>query len=608
MNKIFKLSTILVLFLLTISSICAYSIIEVKTITPWDIESLPCRELKYELEISNIDKNVNKYHLSVPKYENYVEFSENDFVIEPEKLRRIAVYVKLPCSVSGEINLDLYIQKDEQDGAIKVPLRANIKSDYTREISVMPVSVCRGETGTGSLHILNPSTTPNLFLVTGSLPRWFDLKGNKALLPGNSQADFNFTISQNSKIGEHLVGLTVKDFSGTEEIPVTINIQDCENNFELLDTKILAVVGLEESFKIPFTGLKDSMSLAIQAPEWITMEQNYSDNFLTLNINPLEIESGDYEVNVLAQNGKTVSEKLTVTVTTSKILKFIRTYFLNLIILLIILLLGVGYCVFNKRKPFNKINIIQNLKDLKNKINFSKISALKLNKDLSFDNFDLTNFELQNKVKILTEFKVDVVTSSRKWVKILGYILGAILILSGIVYVIWRYFWAWMIEKVMFLVPVKQKIVSALLSMTIYWEYIAIGSAVIILVILFDKFRNNGIDIKKFKMDNTKLKSRAKGMIILAVVVSIGYVIWKYGANLVKNTMFLMPVYKFLISLILSILAYWQYILCGCAIVISVILFDKLKTKGYFEKLYSYLFDEPDNEVDEKVYEIKSKE
>ncbi len=619
--RLLKITLMIVLLLLTVSSITAYSPVEIKAVSPWQIESLPCRAVTYEFDIVNNDKITRKYHLSVDKYPKYVEFSDNDFSIVSGKSKRVAMYTVLPCSVSGEVILNLRVQLEALDYAVQSPFHINIKSDYTREISIAPLSVCKGEFGKGSLHILNPSTTPNLFLLTASLPRWMELEANKVLLPPNSQVDFNYTIYPDSKIGDHNIGFVIKDFSGTEEIPFTVKINDCENNFKLLDHKVLAVVGLQEEFKIPFTGLKDSMSFALQAPDWVTMEENLAEKYLTFEVDASDVVPGDYGVIVLAENGKTVSEKLVVSVTGSKIIKYLRSYMYYLLGL-IVLIAAVGFGMYKYSCKMPKIKSFD-FKKLKRKVKKVKVPKI-ITKKSAFDDFDFAKFELDDKVKILKKFDVDFEPRSWLWLWILTGVLGVLAILGGIGYVIWRYFgtaWKWL---TVFLVPAKDWIISAGL---IYWQYILGGLLVVGLVILLDKLNTKKVKTakkevkpakkvvkKEFKAakeykprDYTKLKYGAKWFGILVILAGIGYAIWKYGADLATKAKFLMPVYKWVLSAALHIIAYWQYILGGCAVVISVIFFDKLNTQGAFKKLYDYLFEEPSDHVEEKVFEIKEK-
>ena len=108
MRKLQLLIT-LILLLASISSIYAYNPIEVNAATSWNLDSLPCRPLTYELDIINNDNAIRNYHLSIAKYPNYVKFSENDFAVKPGNSKRVAVYAVLPCSVSGDIKLVLNI-------------------------------------------------------------------------------------------------------------------------------------------------------------------------------------------------------------------------------------------------------------------------------------------------------------------------------------------------------------------------------------------------------------------------------------------------------------------------------------------------------------------
>ncbi|MBS3112506.1 hypothetical protein J4418_00270 [Candidatus Woesearchaeota archaeon] len=547
--KLLKLTLTLILALALISSVYAYSSDDLQFISPRYVNSLPCREIKFQFQIMNSENIINQYHLSVPKYEKYVDFSENDLVIAPGKSKRVVAYAILPCSLSGEVNLDLYVEIKDREGAIKVPLKIDIKSDYSREVSIAPVTVCKGKFGKGSVHVYNPTATPNLILLSADLPHWIELQGNKVVLPENAQADFNFTVYPDSEVGEYLIGFSIKDFSGTEEIPFTVNIKDCENDFKLLNTKLLVVSGLEEEFYVPFSGLRESMSLALQAPEWITMERNISGNYLTLKVKALDVEAGDYDVIVLAQNGETVTQKLKVSVTQNAVVKFLRSYIYLILILLsaIVLLIYAGskyniskYNILNRLKPlFNglKVKKIKNtgLEKLTEKIQIGA-KFPKFNPVISFENFDFANFEFKDKVKILKEFKVDFEPMSKVWL----WVLLGFALLSVIVYAIWNYFsqvWSLGLGKINFLILSGQELVN-------FW---------------------------------------------------------------IKKSGFLLFVKKWLVYFALQAFAYWQYIFGALIVIVIVIGFDKLKSKGYVKKVYDYFFEEPDSDVEEKVYEIHEK-
>jgi len=71
--KILKLTLTLILALALISSVYAYSSDDLQFISPRYVNSLPCREIKFQFQIMNSENIINQYHLSVPKYEKYVE-------------------------------------------------------------------------------------------------------------------------------------------------------------------------------------------------------------------------------------------------------------------------------------------------------------------------------------------------------------------------------------------------------------------------------------------------------------------------------------------------------------------------------------------------------
>ncbi|MFA5142208.1 MAG: hypothetical protein WC471_04530 [Candidatus Woesearchaeota archaeon] len=357
MTRVIANTTFLIFTLiLLITSVSALDPIGVKAVSSWKLDSLPCRALSYDLELSNNDNVVHTYAISVDKYAQYVKFSSSSLVIEAGMSAPLKVDVTLPCSVSGEVELLVKVKPVGFNYAAQFPLFVNIKPDYSREISIAPLEVCQGEEKQGFLEVSNPSTTPNMFLIQADLPRWIRLDANKVVLPPKAETKFSFTILADSKVGETPVTFAVKDFSGVEEIPFNVNVKNCKHEFILNDKSIIAVSGMNEKFNLPVSGSGD-FKLTIQGPEWVTLETkelklNDEQQFITLSVDATfeGVESGDYEVLIIAKNGETVTEKLNITVSSNSVVKFVRNYALYIIAAIIVLLLLVKVFFFRGKK------------------------------------------------------------------------------------------------------------------------------------------------------------------------------------------------------------------------------------------------------------------
>ncbi len=524
-----KIALIITLFLLTFSSITAFSPIGISSVTPWKVESLPCRTLSYTLDLTNNEQALQKYHLSIDDYVKYAAFSANDFEVMPTESRQVTVYVTLPCSVSGEITFNLKVKPLAGKYSAYLPLFADIKPDYTREISVAPVSVCKGEPGKGSVHVLNPSTTPNKVQIIASLPSWMELQANSAMLPPNSQADFNFSVYSSAALGDHTVGFTVKDFSGITEVPFTVNIRNCDHEFLLQDKTILAVKGISEKFNIPVKGSGD-FNLALQGPEWAVLETEKlslpKDTMFTISLNVSDdIEAGSYDLVVLAQNGEVVNDKIIISVTGNLFVKLLREYSYHLLgVLALLALISVCFKHFNKKSKGDEIEIEE-----------------ETDKPSAFDNID---FNLGDNVKVFKKFEVNPPKKSTGWMAW----AGAGLVLVGIAALFGIYFgqisscladkWDWILG--------------------IVWPYIS--------------------GIYGF----------------FAGKLSFIYPYYAWGVYYLKYALN-------------YIAAYWQYLASGLGVIIAVIGFDKLQSKGYFKRAYDYLFILP-TEEEVRVYEVKKGE
>lgn len=524
-----KIALIITLFLLAFSSIAAFSPIGISSVTPWKVESLPCRTLSYTLELTNNEQTPQKYHFSAENYAKYIVFSVNDIEIIPQESKQVTIYATLPCSVSGDITFNLKIKPLAAKYSAYVQLSANIKPDYTREISVAPVSVCKGEPGKGSVHVLNPSATPNKVYISASLPSWMELQANSALLPPNSQADFNFSVYSNAALGDHSVGFTVKDFSGTTEVPFVVNVKNCDHEFLLQDRSILAVKGVSERFNIPVKG-SGEFKLALQGPKWAVLETEQlnlpKDTMITVSFNVSDdIEVGDYDIIVLAQNGETVNDKIIVSVTGNIFVKLLREYSYHLLGMLALLaLIFAGFRHSPKKSKDDEIEIEE-----------------ETDKSSAFDNVD---FNLGDNVKVFKKFEVNPSKKSNGWMVW----AGAVLVLAGIAALFGMYFGQ----------------ISSCLADKLNW---------------------------------------ISGIVWPYLSGAHGFFTWKLS--------FLYPYYAwgvyYLKYALNYIAAYWQYLASGLGVIIAVIGFDRLQSKGYFKRAYDYLFIPP-TEEEVRVYEVRKGE
>jgi hypothetical protein len=457
-----------------LSSSLAYAadssgLVGVTAISPWKLESLPCRALNYALELQNKDSAPHVYHLSMDNYAQYVKFDINDFELGIGKSKVVKLDIVLPCSVNGNQALNLNIKPSDANYHAKVQLYADIKSDYTREISVAPVSVCRGEVGKGSLQISNPSTTPNMFLLDSD-SRAIALDANNAVLPPNSQAYFNFTVKPLSKLGLTTVGFVIKDFSGTEKIPFSVTVKNCDHEFVLLDKKIIAVSGVEDTFQIPVSGSGD-FKLAIDGPEWISLNteslslsDEKKDGAITLKINAIEgVEPGDYDVLILAKNGETASEKIVVIVTGSDFVRYVRSYIYQIIVALLALAVVIFFFTSKGGKPKE-----------------NKVTEVKETTTTAFDALDLDKLELKDNCKILTEVKVNVEKKSPFWryLAIVVVLLGSIGTLVGYYFdALWNSLsgtWSYLAESFNgFFSNYSYELDVFLQYVQTYWQYVA---------------------------------------------------------------------------------------------------------------------------------------
>jgi len=504
-----KIALVLLLIVGLFSSfVFAVTPMSVNVVSDFEISSLPCRTLNYEIEVTNNDVLEHQYEISVDKYSDYVNLPA-EFILHSGERKGFFVTARLPCSINGHQEFNVKIKPVDASYGANVKLVANIEADYAREISVLPVSVCANEIGTGALHVKNPTSTPNIITVIGNYPKWFNILGNKVTLVGNSQADFNFTIN-GAEPGHSIVGLVVNDFSGSEEIPLDIDVINCNNELTLLDTSVTLISGEIENFSLPVKG-SGQFELAVQGPEWLKLS---SESLIIDGQNKVYFEAfpigenviGSYDVvlmarNELVENSSIINMDLTVKVSDSKVLMFISKNG-SMLLGLFLLLIAITLLVINYKGEFSEWSS----KIVVEKVN-SKNEAVKiatpvkiLKKKVKYEDLDFSDIE-QGKIKLVRPINAYPASSMSLWKKALLWIIGILLVLSLL---IWKFFAlikaffvglfsegriAWLVEKWALIGPYSERL-------AVLWDrygyYVILTFVVIVVIVVVDQLRVRG--------------------------------------------------------------------------------------------------------------------
>jgi len=247
-----------------------------------------CEEKTILLNIENNGKYLENYKLSAEgPASKWINLSANSLTLSPNSSVSVEAYVKTPCDVKGEYEVNFVLEASPY-AKITKNAKISVEScyDYTVSSDKALYSVCGGNATSIPVKIKNLGAAQNTYAINVNAPSWIKSDQRELSIDKNGEKAFNLVSSPSfGTEGNFTISIDVlSDFGKVmKKLEIEQDVEKCYGASVAIEAekdKMCSALGSSYSITIRNTGrFANTYDLSVIGPEWAAL----SNKSVTLN-------------------------------------------------------------------------------------------------------------------------------------------------------------------------------------------------------------------------------------------------------------------------------------------------------------------------------------
>lgn len=330
------ISPLFFVFVLLVSFVNAQEVFDIVSDT--EIDLCPCSNQAYNILLQNTGTSVSKYQISNSgAAADWVNIASSELILNPQTATNLKVNVNSPCGIKGKYALDTVIKSTQTGLTKKISQNLNFLACYDYSISlgeaqdfkeeIKSVSFTENENGYEiceetkkviPILIENKENYGNVYDINFVGEDWSNLNAAQFELEGKQQGILLLTLEPpKGSEGTYKLRLNTITRLGQLEKSTGIDVKvdkchDLSLNIEKERDQICGGEEKEYNIEIKNNGrFTENIDLNFEGPNFASFEGNVSfkldsneQKIIKLQVNPDTTDSGNYNIKVIASNGK----------------------------------------------------------------------------------------------------------------------------------------------------------------------------------------------------------------------------------------------------------------------------------------------------------------